>query len=622
MPRSTVASRRDAFNWVIWFTFANGLFALLLGLLYIQWIDIADIVTATYVSVLYPGQFTIIAWLAGLPLLLLSLLLPFPLTRVLAVTVATAGISILAVDTVVYSLYRFHLSSFVLELALGAGGQAFTLSATTQAVAIGAGLIILLLEVGLAALLKHYRPRAPWARLAFAGMFASQLSAHGWHAWADANYDTRITSVTRHLPLYHAATGKRLMKKWGLVDPQRVRGNQGSVKLEGARRGRLNYPAAPMQCSPPEPPMNLLIVVMDSVRWDLLEQQTMPTLWDLRSSSQVFTQHFSNGNATKPGLFTLFYGIPASYWDAFSTAGQPPVMIERMQALGYDTKVLASATLVSPAFDRNIFSSIDNLRLETPGKKPWQRDARITRDWLDYMEQRAQQKAENPFFGFLFYDTTHGYEVPEDYPKFEPYWDVNRFELDNDFDPTPFLNAYRTAGHYVDNQLRQVIDDLRKRDLLENTIVVVTSDHGEEFNEHRKNYWGHGSNFGDYQLHVPLVIHWPGKQPHTYHHRTQHFDVAPALVRNALGCEATSPKAFSSDYGLFNKGRLGWNMSHSYMDYALLMPEYHLVKHASGTVELLDTRTLEPEKNRHIPGNVIQEVLQEMSRFYQSEGEK
>lgn len=621
MINTTSARKRDTLNWVAWYIFANGLLAMLVGLRYVQWIDITDHTTALYVAVLYPGQFAMAAWLFGLPLLPAALILPARLTRILAIAVAVLGIGILAVDTVVYSLYRFHLSGFVLELALGAGSEVFTLSATTLAVAAAAALAILLVELALAALLRHRRPGGRWLGAAVATLLVSQLTAHGWHAWADANYDSRITSVTRHLPLYYAATAKRFMKARGLVDPQMVRENRSAGNLVSARGGRLNYPAEPMNCSAPADPKNLLIIVADSVRWDLLTERTMPAVSELKATSQVFQRHFSNGNATKPGLFTLFYGVPASYWDAFTAAQQPPVLIERMQSLGYDTEVLASATLVSPAFERNIFSSIENLRLETPGDKSWQRDARITRDWLDFTADRQDRRDKDPFFGFLFYDTTHSYLVPEDYPKFEPYWNVNRFALDNDFDPEPFLNAYRTAGHYVDGQIRKVLDDLRQRGLMDDTIVVVTSDHGQEFNEHGMNYWGHGSNFGDYQLRVPLVIHWPGMEPRTYAHRTQHFDVAPALIRKGFGCAATSPKQFASDYGLFNEVRLGWNMSHSYMDYALLMPEFHLVKHASGTVDLLDTATLKPARNARIPGRVMREVLREMSRFYQSEEE-
>ncbi|MCW8127330.1 DUF3413 domain-containing protein [Microbulbifer halophilus] len=621
MADSPSRGKRDTLSWVAWFVFANGLLAMLVGLRYAQWIDIGDPATAAYVAVLYPGQFAMLAWLFGLPLLLAALILPARLTRILAVAAAAAGIGILAVDTVVYALYRFHLSGFVLELALGAGGQAFSLAATTQLVAAAVGAAILLLELTLAGLFLRRRPRGRWLGAAFATLLLSQLGAHGWHAWADANYDSRITSVTRHIPLYYAATAKRFMQSQGLVDPQKVRENQSAEKLVSARGGRLNYPVAPMQCTAPAKPKNLLVIVADSVRWDLLTERNMPAVSELKASSQVFERHFSNGNATKPGLFTLFYGIPASYWDAFTAAQQPPVLIEQMQSGGYDTQVLASATLVSPAFDRNIFSSIEDLRLETPGDKPWQRDARITRDWLDFTAAREARNDEAPFFGFLFYDTTHSYLVPEDYPKFEPHWNVNRLALDNEFDPEPFLNAYRTAGHYVDNQIRRVLDDLRVRGLMDDTIVVFTSDHGEEFNEHGMNYWGHGSNFGDYQLRVPLVIHWPGMAPKTYRHRTQHFDVAPALIRKGLGCVATPPKQFSSDYGLFNEGRLGWNMSHSYMDYALLMPEFHLVKHASGTVDLLDTATLKPARNVRIPGGVMREVLREMSRFYQSEEE-
>ena len=62
--------------WASWLIFANGLFALLVGLRYLPWMSIPDGETAAYVSVLYPGQFALLAWLGGLPLLILAILLP------------------------------------------------------------------------------------------------------------------------------------------------------------------------------------------------------------------------------------------------------------------------------------------------------------------------------------------------------------------------------------------------------------------------------------------------------------------------------------------------------------------------------------------------------------------
>ncbi|MBD3640090.1 MAG: DUF3413 domain-containing protein [Marinobacter sp.] len=604
--------------WASWFIFANGLFALLVGLRYLPWMSIPDSETATYIALLYPGQFALIAWLGGLPLLILATVLPAKrILSVLAALYAGVGIALLATDTVAYSLYRFHLSPFVLELALGGGTEIFSFSWQLWVSAISFFIGVLIIECIVAIILWRKRPRARWLGVGFAFMFAFQLGAHGWHAWADANYDTRITGITRHVPLYYAATAKRFMNEHGLVDQQRVRENQAARALGDVNRGsQLNYPTEPLQCSEPAQKLNALMVVIDGARWDMLDPRWMPNIYEFAAKNLTFEQHYSNGNATKPGVFTLFYSLPASYWDAFTSAKKPPVTISRMQELDYQTKVLGSATLVSPAFDQNVFSSIPDLRLETPGAKPWDRDIRITEDWLAFTENELDPK--QPFFGFLFYDTPHNHRVPDDYPvKFQPYWEsVNKLELDEDFDPELIKNNYKSTLHFVDNQVDRVLDDLRDRNLLDNTIVMITGDHGQEFNEYGMNYWGHGSNFGQYQLRVPMVVHWPGRSADRIDHRTENFDIAPTLMTEALGCGATPVDAYATGNSMFKPRAQDWSIAHSYMDYALLLKDLKLVTHPSGSVDVLN-HDLKPASDYRLSPGVTAEVLQELSRFYE-----
>jgi uncharacterized protein len=615
MKQTTTLGQRTA--WLCWFIFANGLIALLIGLRYLPWINIPDAQTAAYVSLLYPGQFTVLAWLSSLPLLALSFFLPSRrgLTA-LAVLYASLGITLIALDTVAYSLYRFHLSSFVLELALGSGTDTFSFSwqLWTTAAVVFAGIVAI--EAAAAFLLWRKRPRARWLVVAFGTMLGLQTIAHGWHAWADANYDTRITSVTRHVPLYYAATAKRFMNEYGLVDPQKVRKNKSAQVLGGiSGDGQLNYPTQPLQCSQPARRPNVLMIVIDGARWDMLDPRWTPNIHQFAENSIVFENHYSNGNATKPGIFTLFYSLPASYWDAFTAVKEPPVVISRMQELGYQTEVLGSATLISPAFDQNVFSSIPDLRLTTPGEESWDRDVQITNDWLEFTE--SEHKPEQPFFGFLFYDTPHNHRVPDDYPvKFQPYWEsVNKLELNEDFNSELIKNNYKSTLHYVDNQVDRVLDDLSNRNILDNTIVMITGDHGQEFNEYGKNYWGHGSNFGQYQLRVPMVVHWPGKEPQRLGHRTENFDVAPTLMKNALGCSQTSAETYATGNGLFTPAEHPWSIAHSYMDYALLMDDLMVVKRASGNVDVLNEK-LEDVKNYELKPSVTADVLEELSRFY------
>jgi len=70
---------------------------------------------------------------------------------------------------------------------------------------------------------------------------------------------------------------------------------------------------------------------------------------------------------------------------------------------------------------------------------------------------------------------------------------------------------YLTAVHYVDSLVGGVLDDLKRRKLFDHTVVIVTSDHGMEFNENGLGFIGHGTAFSDLQLRTPLVVRWPGR---------------------------------------------------------------------------------------------------------------
>ncbi|SUB70392.1 Phosphoglycerol transferase and related proteins, alkaline phosphatase superfamily [Pluralibacter gergoviae] len=156
----------------------------------------------------------------------------------------------------------------------------------------------------------------------------------------------------------------------------------------------------------------------------------------------------------------------------------------------YQFAILGSAALDHPPFDRTVFSGIENLRVTTPGKDQATRDRRITDDFKQFLDSRD---AGRPFFGFLFYDAVHGYDLHPDTMQtpFRPYWErVDHIMLDNAFDPTPYHNRYRNVLLYDDALIGEVLAKLKQQGLDDNTIVVVTTDHGEEFNDNHQNYWG------------------------------------------------------------------------------------------------------------------------------------
>ena len=126
--------------------------------------------------------------------------------------------------------------------------------------------------------------------------------------------------------------------------------------------------------------------------------------------------------------------------------------------------------------------------------------------------------------------------------------------------------------HYDDSLLGQVLDDLERRKLLDRTIVIVTSDHGIEFDENRLGFKGHGTAYSEYQMRTPLVVRWPGRPPGKVTRRTSHNDIAPTLLTELFGC-ANPPSDYASGSSLFSDAQWSWLVVASYREYAVVEPE-------------------------------------------------
>jgi len=184
----------------------NLLLAWFISTRYLPFIDIGGTYQGAYVLLVYLGHISLLVWLASIPVYLLSVIFRgWPLV-IPAMVWGTSLQLLLLLDTFVYAQYRFHLSGFILDLLINAGTDVFSFSWLMWALAI-AGVIVMLAAqwVALHLLRKKPFPKGT-ARTVFSVSFVALLGVHGWHAWAEANYDPRVTSVTRHIPVYHPAT--------------------------------------------------------------------------------------------------------------------------------------------------------------------------------------------------------------------------------------------------------------------------------------------------------------------------------------------------------------------------------------------------------------------------------
>ena len=589
---------------------------LLLLLVSLRYFEVVDLdgrpASLLFRASMLVAHFTTIAAVALLPALALIALWPRPrLVIPLGVLLGATTVALVLIDTQIFQLYRFHINAGVLNLLLGgAAGETFVFSAAMYA---QAGLIAaaILAAFGFACgwfwrRLGSAPQRSPMRVAIVAVLVTSLLSFHLVHVWADAVSYEPILEQTEVLPMRYAATAKRLLRSHGVSLP-----NVQVAHTEGAHAGRaLSYPLQPLTCNAPQTPPNVVVIAIDSWRFDEINARVTPNIEKFAQRSVRFLDHFSGGNATRIGMFSLFYSIPGTYWHRVLAERQGPVLIEQLLRLDYDVQVFRSAPLYSPEFDRTVFARVESVRMRSDGDDPaaWDRD--LTDDFLKYLDARP---ATAPFFALLFYDAPHSFAHPDDYPKpFEPAArHVNYLQLNNDTDPLPLLNRYRNSLHYVDSLVGEAFAAMEARGLLENSLVIVTGDHGQEFNDNRQNYWGHASNFTRFQTGVPFLLYAPGLEPGTFRHRTTHFDVMPTLLRDYLGCDTPFP-TYSVGHSLFEPGGREIIVMSEYADFAIKHGNRTAVVRKHG-MEIRDEHHL--ELDTRLAPDVIAAALEQKARF-------
>lgn len=606
-------------KWIVSVTLVNSLLFISLGFRYLNYIEL----TSSILQYLYLG-ITTVGHMGSIPLIGLFIL--FGVSRIsknrsllLAVSVLlfSLGLLFITVDSFIYSQYRFNLNRFVLGMLFGgAAKDIFQFSFLMYFMAGLFVLVLLVMEIAIGRFLWRYQIiKLVNEKYVIICLLVVMLFSHLSHAYATANGYTPVTKVARTYPLYFPLTANGMLEKLGLVNLEALERNK--APKEAKSSNVLNYPQHKLQFKGGKKP-NILIIAIDCWRGDYFDSLITPNIYQFSKSCSVFKNHYSGSCATRGGIFSIFYGIPSfAYWHTMKTAYQRPIFMEKLAQEKYDFKIYGSAKLTYPAFHRTVFAGIENLRLKTEceNEAPYAKDAKMNEEWLVDMEKRNKKADSQPFFGFLFYDAAHGNSHPN--PKeapFQPSWeDVNYLALNNDLDPKPFINLFKNSLNYIDKKVGVVLNKLKVSGELDNTIVIITGDHGQEFNDNKKNYWGHGSNFSKAQLHVPLIVFWPNKKANTYTHKTFHYDIVPTLVKTELGC--TNP---ISDYSigkiLWDKCKTSWYVAGSDQRYAVIEDkQITTVLYGNYSVTKHNMQDLDDSK---LNSSLMFEAMKENYRYY------
>jgi hypothetical protein len=279
----------------------------------------------------------------------------------------------------------------------------------------------------------------------------------------------------------------------------------------------------------------------------MLAPDIMPNAWRLSEDAVRLEKHFSGGNMTQMGVFSMFYGLYGNYWFPMLAARRAPLLMDVLQQQHYQFSINTSQRFTYPAFDKTVFASLRprDLHALEGGAPAWQRDERNVDDLIGFIDGRDP---ERPFMTYMFFESTHAnYDFPPQAAIARPFLeDFNYLTADFAADISRIKNRYINAAHHVDAQIGRLVDHLRVRRLLDDTIVIVVGDHGEEFMERGR--WGHSAEFNRFQTGTPGVIRVPGHAPAVIRGITSHLDI-PATLMPLLGVR-NPPEDYSLGHDL------------------------------------------------------------------------
>lgn len=547
------------------------------------------------------------------------LCLPLSLARLPRVggwvmSVGAALVSVLLfLNMQVYDIYRFHINGFVLNLVFGGGGsEIFTFD---TALYLREGLLLAIfvaLAIGawIASMkLSRLCTRAfVWTTIGV--MLGCTLWAHGYHIYAAFMQKSSVLKSQRLIPYYFPTTANSLMERFGLTPPQ----GDAFADTPSTASGEVNYPLHPIVAEKPDHQPNILLILIDSWSRRALDPETMPNVWKYAGENHLYDNHFSCSNGTRGSVFGIYFSAPAYYWDLFESSKVNPVFIDTMLDEGYTCQVYPGATLVGPPFFRVVFRKIPNLNISTPGKTAWNRDRAITDNFIHDLHGYAE--SGKPFFSMVFYDLPHSFEITPEQIRFKPSWSFADYtKLNNDLDPTEFFNLYRNTCYETDKMIGDLLAALEKEGVADNTVVIITGDHAQEFNENRKNFWSHGGNFSHWQIQVPLIMHTPGEEGgKVSRHRTTHYDIVPTLMQRFLGVKNPADD-YSAGHLLTDTTSRDWHVVGSELNYGFIVAgDTILEKTPTGGLEVTDA-ALNPVDDYRVDPAAFREAMTRLNRF-------
>ncbi|MFH1403309.1 MAG: sulfatase [Candidatus Altiarchaeota archaeon] len=307
---------------------------------------------------------------------------------------------------------------------------------------------------------------------------------------------------------------------------------------------------------------NVIIISIDALRADHLStygysRKTSSFIDSIARKGVVFENAITPRPKTVVSLTSMLTGL-YPYHSGVRGYGEKPVYLPSLlKENGFTTAAFVSNWALRPdesGFDR-YFDVYDYDFTRSYYPRPWvyERDAGETNEnvfrWLD-------ENHDKRFFLWIHYMEPHGpYDPPEAFrgvfthktrrmiPRdlIPAYQDVNKsFVAGNMTDYRDYLDQYDNEIYYADVEVRNLFDKLDTLGITANSLVILTSDHGESLGQH-KYYFEHGHEVYDDSARIPLILKFPddkGVRPMRVAPIVSNMDVYPTIL-SILGMDSS-----------------------------------------------------------------------------------
>jgi arylsulfatase A-like enzyme/Tfp pilus assembly protein PilF len=282
--------------------------------------------------------------------------------------------------------------------------------------------------------------------------------------------------------------------------------------------------AAPAALAAPNAAPNVVFITIDTLRADHLgcygyKQIRTPNIDSLAADGMRFARAYTPVPATLPShsvIFTGTYPLLSGMHDFSGNKLSPdqPTLASVLKEHGYVTGAVIAAAVLDSRFGLNhgfdfYYDHFDFNRMQEENLDEMERPGNVVTDQvLDWLGQNHQKKF---FLWMHLYDPHYPYSPPP-----------------------PFADEYKDHPYdgeiaFADAQVGRLIGFLKEKGLYQNTIIVLSGDHGESLGEHGEKT--HGFFIYNATLHVPVIIHMPGASPKTLVELISLADLMPTVLQ-------------------------------------------------------------------------------------------